>query len=175
MKKLLCAALLLFTGASWANSDDIETSGDVVHLLLPASALGATLFYEEGNEGSWQLLKAAVSSRVIVEGLKLGVSKDRPDGSGDDSFPSGHTSDSFMAATFIQQRYGWQYGLPAYLAATYVGYTRVESDKHYLEDVLAGAAIGALAGWYFTEPYKGITVTPLAHNGVYGLYISGQF
>jgi len=82
LKKILCAVLLLFTGASWANSDDLETSGDVVHLLLPATALGATLFYEEGNEGSWQLLKAAVSSRLIVEGLKLGVNKDRPDSSG---------------------------------------------------------------------------------------------
>lgn len=46
------------------------------------------------------------------------MSKDRPDDSGDDSFPSGHT-DSFMAATFIQQRYGWQYGLPAYVAASW--------------------------------------------------------
>jgi membrane-associated phospholipid phosphatase len=80
-----------------------------------------------------------------------------------------------MAATFIQQRYGWQYGLPAYVAASYVGYTRVASDQHYLEDVLAGAAIGALAGWYFTQPYEGITVTPIAGNGVYGLYVSGQF
>lgn len=174
MKKLLCAALFIMSGTSWAGSD-LETSGDVLHLLLPATAMGATLFYEEGYDGSWQLIQAAVSSRLIVEGLKYGVSKDRPDDSGDDSFPSGHTSDSFMAATFIQQRYGWQYGLPAYVAASYVGYTRVASDQHYLEDVLAGAAIGALAGWYFTQPYEGITVTPIAGNGVYGLYVSGQF
>ncbi|MGI2184240.1 phosphatase PAP2 family protein [Shewanella oncorhynchi] len=174
MKKLLCAALFMMSGTSWAGSD-LETSGDVLHLLLPATAMGATLFYEESYDGSWQLIQAAVSSRLIVEGLKYGVSKDRPDDSGDDSFPSGHTSDSFMAATFIQQRYGWQYGLPAYVAASYVGYTRVASDQHYLEDVLAGAAIGALAGWYFTQPYEGITVTPIAGNGVYGLYVSGQF
>ena len=59
-----------------------------------------------------------------------------------------------MAATFIQQRYGWQYGLPAYVAASYVGYTRVASDQHYLEDVLAGAAIGALAVGILLNPMK---------------------
>lgn len=169
---------MLVSTSSWASSD-LETSGDVLHLLLPATALGATLFYEDNSDGeydgSWQLIKAAVSSRIVVEGLKLSVNKDRPDGSDDDSFPSGHTSDSFMAATFIQQRYGWQYGLPAYVAATYVGYTRVESDKHYVEDVLSGAAIGALAGWYFTQPYEDINIIPVAGNGVYGLYVSGRF
>jgi len=174
LKALVAVCLLSISSFSWASSD-LETSGDVLHLLLPATALGATLWYEDNYDGSWQLMRAAVSSRLIVEGLKYGVSKDRPDGRGDDSFPSGHTSDSFMAATFIQQRYGWQYGLPAYALASYVGYTRVASDQHYLEDVLVGAAIGALAGWYFSEPYQGLTVTPLASQGVYGLYVSGQF
>lgn len=174
MQHILCVLLVIISSTSWASSD-LETSGDVLHLMLPATAMGATLFYEDGYDGSWQLIQAAVSSRLVVEGLKYGVSKDRPDGSGDDSFPSGHTSDSFMAATFIHQRYGWQYGLPAYIVASYVGYTRVASDQHYLEDVLVGAAIGALAGWYFTDPYKGITVTPLASNGIYGVYISGRF
>ncbi len=86
----------------------LEKSGDIVHLLLPAAAFGATLVIEDDYQGSWQLVKSGVVSRVAVEGIKFAVDKDRPDGSGDDSFPSGHTADSFAAATFIQQRYGWQ-------------------------------------------------------------------
>lgn len=52
---------------------DLEISGDVLHLLLPATAMGATLFYEEGYDGSCaQLIQAAVSwSRLIVEGLSM--------------------------------------------------------------------------------------------------------
>lgn len=169
---LALAALLSFP--SFADTK-LETSGDVLHLLLPATAMGATLFYEDGYDGSWQLIQAAVTSRLVVEGLKYSIDSERPDGSGDDSFPSGHTSDSFMAATFINQRYGWQYGVPAYVAATYVGYTRVASDQHHVGDVLAGAAIGALAGWYFTDPYQNVTVTPIVGNGSYGLYVSGRF
>lgn len=146
-----------------------------MHLLLPATALGATLVIEDDYQGSWQLIKTGVVSRVAVEGLKYAVDKDRPDDSGDDSFPSGHTADSFAAATFIQQRYGWKWGIPAYIGATFVGYTRVDSDKHYVEDVLAGAAIGIISGLYFTEPYSGITISPIAKSGHYGINFSGTF
>ncbi len=136
-----------------ANSE-LETASDVVHLALPLSALAATIWYEEGYDGTWQLAKAAVSSRVVVEGLKWAVDKPRPDNSGNDSFPSGHTNDAFMAATFIQKRYGSSWGIPAYLGAGFVAWSRVETDKHYVEDVLAGAAIGSLASWYFTTRYE---------------------
>ena len=120
--------LLLFFSLSapptYAKSS-LEKSGDIIHLLLPATALSTTLFIEDDYEGSWQLIKTGVVSRVAVEGLKFAVDKDRPDSSGNDSFPSGHTADSFAAATFIQQRYGWKWGVPAYIAATFVGYSRV--------------------------------------------------
>ncbi|MBV7315982.1 phosphatase PAP2 family protein [Shewanella sp. NIFS-20-20] len=174
IKWQVAATSLIFSSQLWASSS-LETSGDIVHLALPATALAATVFYEDGDQGMWQFAKAAVSARLVTEGLKFAIDKERPDGSGNDSFPSGHTTDSFMAATFIQQRYGWQYGLPAYVGATFVAYSRVESDKHYLGDVLAGAAIGALAGWYFTDPYQDINVIPIVGNGQYGLYISGRF
>jgi membrane-associated phospholipid phosphatase len=170
--------LLLFfslsTAPTYAKSS-LEKSGDIIHLLLPATALSATLIIENDYEGSWQLIKTGVVSRLTVEGLKFAVDKDRPDASGNDSFPSGHTADSFAAATFIQQRYGWKWGVPAYITATFVGYSRVESDKHFIEDVIAGAAIGIISGFYFTEPYSGITISPIAVGGHYGLTFSGTF
>jgi len=153
----------------------LEKSGDIVHLFLPAAAFGATLVIEDDFQGSWQLIKSGVVSRVAVEGLKYGIDKDRPDGSGDDSFPSGHTADSFASATFIQQRYGWKWAIPAYVGAIFVGYSRVESDKHFVEDVLAGAVIGIISGLYFTEPYSGVTISPTAGNGQYGVSFSGTF
>ncbi len=164
----------MLTGPVLAKST-LEKSGDIIHLLLPATALAATLIIEDDFQGGWQLVKTGVVSRVAVEALKYGIEKDRPDGSGDDSFPSGHTADSFAAATFMQQRYGWQWGIPAYIGATFVAYSRVESDKHYIEDVLAGAAIGIISALYFTDPYSGITITPSAGGGHYGLSFSGVF
>jgi len=173
--KTLSFIFLLLVAVPVLAKSSLEKSGDIIHLLIPATALGATLVIEDDYQGSWQLIKTGVVSRVAVEGFKFAVDKDRPDGSGDDSFPSGHTADSFAAATFIQQRYGWKWAIPAYIGATFVGYSRVESDKHYVEDVLAGAAIGIISGLYFTEPYSGITISPTAKSGHYGINFSGTF
>jgi membrane-associated phospholipid phosphatase len=178
VKKFLCTSLficLLLNAAPALAKSNIEKSGDIIYLLLPAAAFGSTLVIEDDYQGSWQLIKSGVVSRVAVEGLKYAIDKNRPDGSGGDSFPSGHTADSFATATFIQQRYGWTWAIPAYIGATYVGYSRVESDKHFVEDVLAGAAIGIISGLYFTEPYLGITISPTAGNGHYGLNFTGTF
>jgi membrane-associated phospholipid phosphatase len=153
----------------------LQTSGDALHILLPATALAASLLVEDDYQGAWQLAQTGVSSRLLVEALKYGIEKDRPDGSGDDSFPSGHSADTFAAATFINQRYGWEFGVPSFAVASYVAYTRVASDQHHVEDVLAGAAIGILAGWYFTDPYKGISIVPIASSDTSGVYISGKF
>jgi membrane-associated phospholipid phosphatase len=154
---------------------NLETSGDALHILLPATALAGSLLVEDDYQGAWQLVKTGVSSRLLVEALKYGIEKDRPDGSGDDSFPSGHSADTFASATFINQRYGWQYGVPSFAVESYVAYTRVASDQHHVDDVLAGATIGILAGWYFTDPYKGISIVPIASSDTYGVYISGRF
>ncbi len=173
--KAFLIVLSLFISTPALAKSSLEKAGDIMHLLMPVSAFGASLVIEDDYQGSWQLIKSGVISRATVEGLKFTVDKDRPDGSADDSFPSGHTADSFAAATFIQQRYGWQWAIPAYVGATFVGYSRIASDKHYIEDVLAGAAIGIISGLYFTEPYSGVRISPTAINGHYGLNFSGTF
>src|SRR3546814_15889307 len=77
-------------------------------------------------------------------------SSDRPDGSDDKSFPSGHTSTSFAAAATLHNRYGWEAGLPAYVVASFVGLSRVEAKRHRVGDVLVGAAIGTVTGHLIT-------------------------
>ncbi len=92
------------------------------------------------------------------------------------SFPSGHASAAFSGASFIQKRYGWQYGIPAYLAASFVGYSRVEADQHYVEDVLAGAAIGIISTFIFADSYQEkVAVVPFFGERTAGLALSGSF
>ncbi|HZJ19986.1 MAG TPA: PAP2 family protein, partial [Pricia sp.] len=49
----------------------------------------------------------------------------------------------------------WKYGVPAYLVAGFVGYSRLEgvNDRHDGWDVLAGAAVGIGSTYLFTTPY----------------------
>lgn len=79
---------------------------------------------------------------------------------------------SFQAATFINQRYGLKYSIPAFIGATFVGYSRVQSDNHDIEDVLAGAAIGIASSYFFVSPLKEFNIHASAHNNVYGINIS---
>lgn len=158
--KFQCIAFILMM-SQLCYADSLETSGNVLHILIPASALVGSLYYENDFEGAIQSAKSGVVSRLAVEGLKHSFPNERPDHSGDDSFPSGHAADTFAAATFVQRRYGWRWAIPAYIGAGYVAYTRVEGDKHETEDVLAGALIGIGSAYYFSERYPGIAVTPV--------------
>lgn len=172
---LLClACTVVFSPYSLAASTaDIEKAGDVIQVLIPAIAYGTT-FYLDDTEGRRQFYKSFFTNLGVTEGLKLTIDKKRPNG-GDQSFPSGHTSAAFQGAAFIHERYGWKYGIPAYIGATFVGYSRVESDNHYTEDVLAGAAIGVISSFHFTTPYKGMTITPVAGKGYFGLSLNANF
>ena len=69
---------------------------------------------------------------------------------------------AFSGATFLQKRYGWSYGLPAYALATFVGYSRVAADRHHWWDCAAGAAIGWGITALVTERYSRVDVTASA-------------
>lgn len=91
------------------------------------------------------------AASLTSEALKRTFPETRPDGSDRRSFPSGHTSASFAAAATLQNRYGWQVGLPAQLVAAFVGVSRVEARKHHWYDVVVGAGIGEASGFLITS------------------------
>jgi membrane-associated phospholipid phosphatase len=136
-----------------AQCDSISTAGDVLQLVLPATAGGLTLGLRDW-QGSLQLAESSALTLGVTYGLKYSVHETRPNG-GSQSFPSGHSSISFSAAEFMRKRYGWEFGIPAYAAASFVAYSRVESGAHHPHDVIAGAAIGIMSCYLFTRPYKG--------------------
>jgi membrane-associated phospholipid phosphatase len=176
-KVYFLSVLFFISTSSFAQNHDAgrsEKVGDALKYIIPASAFAAT-FYMDDSDGRWQFYQSILSTVVLTEGLKYAVDKQRPDGSGDDAFPSGHTSVTFQGATFIHQRYGFKYSIPAYLGATFVAWSRVDADKHEFIDVAAGAAIGILTSYYFTKPYKGFTFTPIVVNDYVGLNISATW
>ena len=77
---------------------------------------------------------------TLADEFDLAVEEDRPNGE-EGSFPSAHTAITFAGAEFIRKEYGWAWGAPAYAAASFVGWSRVETDDHWWHDVAAGAAI----------------------------------
>jgi membrane-associated phospholipid phosphatase len=78
--------------------------------------------------------------------LKEVVHRERPNGEDNLSFPSGHASNAFALAAVAEQHYGWKAGLPAYTLASLVAVSRLQRNKHYLSDVMAGATLGYMVG-----------------------------
>ncbi|WP_296403238.1 phosphatase PAP2 family protein [Psychrobacter sp.] len=154
--KSLATAILL-SGSALAASpayakSDIETAGDIIAITIPAVAYGST-YYMHDPEGRKQFYESFAANAVTTYALKKSIDKERPDHSDNESFPSGHTSLAFQGASFIHKRYGFEYSIPAYIGATFVGYSRVEADKHYTSDVLAGAALGVASSMFLTKSY----------------------
>jgi membrane-associated phospholipid phosphatase len=144
-----------------------KTLSHVLAIGLPAVAAGISLAQDD-DSGLVQLAKSEAFSLAATEVLKLTVHETRPNGRDDKSFPSGHTSVSFAAAQYMQMRGGWEYGVPAYIAATLVGYSRVRADEHYWKDVVAGAALGIASSYYFTDTGKWTKLSVIAApNAVY--------
>ena len=92
------------------------------------------------------LAQGFLITNTLTGGLKAIAGRQRPDASSNLSFPSGHTSNSFLWATVVSRHYGWKAGIPAFAAASYVGASRLASRKHFLTDVVAGATLGYIVG-----------------------------
>lgn len=120
-------------------------------LLAPAAAVYALNIF--GVKGQNNLIDRSVIyglSNLISNGIVFGVKQvgisQRPDGSDNHSFPSGHTAQAFVSAEFFHQEYKgrlhWTATAGAYAVAIGVGYMRMYHNKHWLNDVVAGAGIG---------------------------------
>jgi len=190
---LLCAMF----AATPARADGVQTAGDLLQFVPALTGLGLTYYYGADADraariaagettdpetrnlgyrlilgrdatGRAQLAEAGALTGATTLILKAAVDEKRPNGH-NHSFPSGHAADAAFGAAFLQRRYGWSYGVPAYLLTGFVAWSRVESDEHFPEDVIAGAAIGIIGSYIFTRPYHGVEVTPVAGGGVYGV------
>jgi len=127
---------------------------------------------------------------ATILSMKHLIPAERPDSSGNDGFPSGHTGTAFVAAEFLRQEYGdispW-YGIGGYAAAIATSYLRVYNDKHWFSELLPGAGIGILSAKiaYWTYPYirkklfknkqTGLVPLPFYHSGTAGISVNYFF
>jgi membrane-associated phospholipid phosphatase len=156
----------------------VEWVGSSLKYGLPGIALGSALFHPSEDKPVLYFASSFASTALLTYGLKYTVSKDRPDSSGTDAFPSGHSAMAFQGAVYLYKRYGYKAGLPALALAGFVGWSRVYAQKHDWYDVGAGAVIGAASSLVFTRRWKKtsgeVGLQALPNRGV-GIHFTMEF
>lgn len=155
----------------------VGVSTDLIFLGLPVATLAGVLISRDWEGVRQGVLTAAVTAGATLI-LKFSISEQRPDKTNYHSFPSGHSATTFATAAFLQRRYGWKFGAPAYALATYTAIGRVVARKHHWWDVVAGAAIGAGSAYIFTKPWvrqHQLVLAPVADATTVGFTASMTF
>ena len=131
---------------------------------------------------TYDMATAAIVNIVYTGVLKEAINRDRPNDSGTDSFPSGHTSNAFALASVAAAHYPGKIRYIAYGGATLIGISRLRADAHWLSDILAGATLGILVGkgvvFINNRPLKHegqarntYAIAPIFGSGTYGLNV----
>jgi len=124
-----------------------------------AMVIAVILFLGVNHMLAYELILGTLTLWLVVELIKVIIHRTRPyiklkgirivgSRAGGQSFPSGHTSQSFFMATLLLHYYqfGFFVWVVLYAIALLVGITRIYVGMHYPRDVLGGAILGIAWG-----------------------------
>ncbi len=163
------------------------TADDYLQYAPIAAAYTLTLFKVKAKDDllnmTIKLAKSELTMMAIVYPLKKLTHGARPDNAAPTTFPSGHTAQAFLAATFLDEQYRHVFGGGGYVVPSSVGVTKIINNRHWISDVLAGAGIGMLSVKLVsvTHQYKfksnpiKLVCIPMVEKNTRGLYASVMF
>jgi hypothetical protein len=140
------AASPAFALGKWIGQTPVQ-----VGVALGVYTYGRTRHADKVSHFGMDLLRAQIVTGVLTTGLKYATQRERPDHSNDHSFPSGHASVTFATATVIERHLGWKMSAVGYSVAAYVASSRLHDNRHWLSDVVFGAAVGTIGGRTVTQ------------------------
>jgi len=158
-----------FVNAFFAPGKYLGDTPEQVAFSLGTYAVGRFRNQPKVAHLGMDLVQAQLLSELLVEPIKFATQRPRPDGSNNQSFPSGHASVTFATATVIERHLGWRKSMLGYAIATYVAMSRMHDNRHYLSDVVFGAAVGTIAGRtvvHHQRDYWAFTPVPVPGGGV---------
>src|SRR4051812_24355209 len=119
-----------------------EILGELGTLLGSASvvyAVGRIKDQPKVSHLGMDLIESLAMSEALTQTLKYTTRRERPDGSGKNSFPSGHAADTFAFATALGRHLNWKYSFPASFFAPYGAVSLLPANRHWLSDAVFGS------------------------------------
>jgi membrane-associated phospholipid phosphatase len=122
------------------------------------------------------MIRATAYTGLLTTGIKGLHLEERPRKNGDmNSFPSGHASNVFAFAGVIYRNHGVSLGVPAFAMATFVAFSRINDNAHYLHDLVFGASLGLSyafgldTSWSSRDGARSVAFAPIVAGDRYGL------
>ncbi|HEY5336879.1 MAG TPA: phosphatase PAP2 family protein [Rhizomicrobium sp.] len=171
---LTAAFLLAVPAQAGSKNDNIAKAGEAIAIALPIASGGISI-YQNDWTGVAQMVVDTGSTVGTALVLKHFVHEERPDHSDDQSFPSDTAALAFAPAQFLWDRYGWEYGAPAYAAALFVGYSRVEAKQHHVWDVATSAALAFGYSKIFTTRFRRYNIYTSLNATPGGAFVSASY
>jgi membrane-associated phospholipid phosphatase len=122
----------------------------VAGLTIGAFSAGRMVSGDRFRAATYDLSQATIVNQTWTQALKFAIRRERPDGSNRVSFPSGHASNAFTAATVIVRHYP-RLAVPGFGVASYIAVSRMAANKHHFSDIVAGAGFGYGVGRLVTR------------------------
>jgi len=138
-----------FSLGQWVGSAYVMAASSVGLWAVGRYIVGPSTNGPKTNKWSamgFDMMRGQILSQAVAHGTKVIVRRDRPTGECC-SFPSGHAASAFAAAAVLERHLGYRGSWPFLVGATYVGTSRLVDNRHFLSDVVFGAAVGTAAGW----------------------------
>jgi membrane-associated phospholipid phosphatase len=159
----------------FGSTDRAGKASDTMDSAAGAGVFLTALVTPSGSDpGDWIISKAKgisveyaalAATGGTTQLLKGWVSRERPDKSDKNSFPSSHSSHTFASAMLDERNVEslpistpekWMLDTAFYSLAVGTAWARVEAEKHYPSDVLAGAALGSLISAFVHDTFMGL-------------------
>jgi len=151
----------VFVAGKWLGSAYVQVGTAmglylVGRYVIPPAADGSRT--NKVSHLGFDLMRAQILTQAVVQGIKYTVRRDRPTGECC-AFPSGHAASAFAAASVLERHFGYRGAWPVMVGASYVATSRLIDNRHFLSDVLFGAAVGLSTGWTVVGSHGRSTMT----------------